>query len=98
LSKSGQRRIDARKTLVPAQRIGPAGTPFADAIGGCSFDANQEQAFEGLVAVLLTGMEIRDMALHCFTSRGCEKELSLQIRPSRSSFAERELRLFKYLG
>jgi len=58
---------------------------------GSPFDADQEQAFEGKGTILLTGMEARDMAFHCFTSGGREKELSLQIRPSMSSFAEEEI-------
>ncbi len=39
------------------------------AVGG-PFDANQEQAFQGTVAILLTGMKTWDMAFHCFTSAG----------------------------
>jgi hypothetical protein len=41
------------------------------AVGG-PFDANQEQAFEGSVAIQLTGMETGDMAFHGFTSEGWE--------------------------
>ena len=54
---------------------------------GSRIDSDQEEAFEKIFAILLSGMQTGNMSLHGFASTDGAYEFSLHTRASRSFLA-----------